>query len=266
MSFSGTTSGGHRFKDIIENRSNTAFTVIKKFGRGSIGTTPAIISTTGTYPTPQAASGTKLRIKAGGDANDTAAGSGARSVRIEGISATDGSYVYEELATAGASASALSTNTYMRLFRAYVYEAGSYAQLATPSQAADITIEDAAGSTDWCTIDDTTISTAQSEIGCFTVPLGYEAYVSQVGFTSNANKVVNIMQTQRQSILDSAAPYQARRAFNRLVSNQNQLLISDPMYYGPFPELTDLECIGWVDATTAVLSIYFTVLLVVPGG
>ena len=93
---------------------------IKKFGRNAaVGTSFVPIAMGGVYQTPQGSAATALRIKSGGDANDTAAGSGARSVTLEGLD-ENFELATEALATAGASASSATSTTFTRLFRAYV--------------------------------------------------------------------------------------------------------------------------------------------------
>ena len=60
-----------------------------QFGRNvACGTSYTPVSDIGVYRTPQVGSATALRIKAGGNAADTAAGAGARSVRLTGIDAS----------------------------------------------------------------------------------------------------------------------------------------------------------------------------------
>ena len=56
--------------------------VVHKFGRNAAVTTMAPIAFGGVYQTPQPASATTLRVKAG-NTNDTAAGSGAREITIQ---------------------------------------------------------------------------------------------------------------------------------------------------------------------------------------
>ncbi len=63
--------------------------VVHKFGRGVVGTSFVPIAFGNIYRTPQPANATALRVKAG-DANDTAAGTGAREVMVQGLSATGG--------------------------------------------------------------------------------------------------------------------------------------------------------------------------------
>lgn len=79
------------------------------YGRNSnVGGTLEPISVGGIYRTPQVGSETALRIKAGGNANDAAAGLGARLVRIEGVNAL-GEYISEDVATNGTGTADLVT-------------------------------------------------------------------------------------------------------------------------------------------------------------
>ena len=56
----------------------SGISVVKKFGRNpAVGTSFVPVTQGSVYQTPQSGSATTLRIKAGGSANDTAAGSGA---------------------------------------------------------------------------------------------------------------------------------------------------------------------------------------------
>jgi hypothetical protein len=77
----------------------------------------------GTYPLLQTA--TTVRIQAGGDVNDTAAGTGAREITVEGLD-ENWNEVTETIATAGASASASTTTTFIRVNRAYVSDCGTF--------------------------------------------------------------------------------------------------------------------------------------------
>ena len=119
--------------------------VVRKFGRNlALGTTFAPLAIGGIYHTPQVSGATKLRVKAG-DTNDSSSGSGAQSIMIEGLNEA-GVLTSEILSTNGASAGADSVNDYLRLFRFYVASSGTYASTTASSHAADITIENPAGS------------------------------------------------------------------------------------------------------------------------
>jgi hypothetical protein len=66
-----------------------------------------------------------LRVKAGGNVNDTAAGTGARTIRVTGISDTY-TEVTEDITLAGASASASTTALFRAVNRVEVITTGTY--------------------------------------------------------------------------------------------------------------------------------------------
>lgn len=65
-----------------------------------------------------------VRIRAGGNANDTFAGTGAQRIRITGLNAK-GQFVSENLITAGAAASSLTSNAYQRINSIQVIQTGT---------------------------------------------------------------------------------------------------------------------------------------------
>ncbi|MCK5607361.1 hypothetical protein KAR91_36090 [Candidatus Pacearchaeota archaeon] len=239
--------------------------VVHKFGRNAaIPTTFEPVSIGGLYPTPQVSGATALRIKAGGNANDTVAGSGARKVTLQGLDET-GALITEEVSLAGASASAATTATFLRLFRFFVSESGAYGTFNPigVSQAAAITIENAAGTEDWGIVDfETAWGRGQSEVGLYTVPLGKVAFVSTMDTSVDVTKVVDIVAFSRRGILDTVAPYQAIRTFAELsgVSGEESAAPSTP--YGPFPALTDIGMVAKVTSGTAEMDVHLEILLI----
>lgn len=180
-----------RMKQVFNDRK--ARTYLNKFGRNSaVGTTFVPLSNGGLWPMPTAANATKLRIKAG-NANDTAGGSGARAVIIQGRDAT-GSLTTETLTTAGTSAGPLSENSYMRVHRAWISESGTYATTGpdTGSQAADVVIENAAGTEDWVNIEGGSYKAGQSEIGGYTIPKGFDGFIYSIHIVADTNKSADI--------------------------------------------------------------------------
>lgn len=235
--------------------------MVHKFGHNeAVGTTLAPITSLGTYPTPQVASATTLRVKAGGNANDTAAGTGAREITLQGLDET-GALVEESIATAGASASTATTTTFVRLFRAYVSSSGTYATETTASHAATITIENGAGGTDWATIDLNGFGLSQTTIGAYTVPLGKTAYLLGYKINAESTKVVDGIFFQRQSILDTAAPYEAMRIVFE-ISGLTDYRSHDFTAPIAFPELTDIGFMAKVSTGTADVDVDFEILLV----
>jgi hypothetical protein len=114
-------------------------------------------------------------------ADDTAGGTGVRSIRIFGLDANYNE-VSEDFAMTGQSQS-LTANTYIRVYRAYALTAGS---LGTSSGS--IYIANGAG------LDGSFIPTGsilanlgsnnQTQLALWTVPAGYTFYLSDVTFTA----------------------------------------------------------------------------------
>ena len=67
-------------------------------------------------------------------------------------------------------------------------------------------IENAAGGTDWGTIDSLTSSLAhgQSEISAYSVPLGKKVFVKNVFVWVDAARASDVLFMQRENILDAA--------------------------------------------------------------
>ena len=194
------------------------YDVVHKFGRNSdVGTTFEPVTTTGTYWTPQASAATTVRVKAG-NVNDTADGTGARSVTITGIDAS-GNRITETLATNGTSAGPDSTNSFIRVDRLYVSPMGSgtYATDTAGSHAGDITIEDSAGTVDIATISATDLARGQSQIGVYTIPAGQVGYLKSSFISVDSNKTVDIGLYRRTGVTQTEAPYDAIR----LIMEQN---------------------------------------------
>ena len=242
------------------------WSLVHKFGRHlAVGTSFVPVSVGGIYLTPQPAAATTLRVKAG-NANDTAAGSGAREVTVQGLDET-GALVSEALATAGASASATTSATFIRLFRVFVSSSGTYAAPAAApaagSHAADVVIENGAGGTDWLTIDSTDTPKGQSEVAFYSVPLGFNAYVASLLIaieTAASAKPTEIVLVRREAILDAAAPYAPWRAlmsFGGLIG-VTTLRPNTPI---KLSELTDIGFLAKAASGTPAVAIDFEIYL-----
>jgi len=242
----------------------SGMSTVKKFGRATVGTTFSPIALGGVYRTPQAASATTLRIKAGGDAADTAAGAGARSVTLQGLD-ENFDLVSETINTNGASASSATTATFTRLFRAYVETSGTYASATAGSHVAAITIENGAGGTDWATIGATNFPKSQSEIGAYSVPAGYTAYVFKGEVVVDSGKTADLLFFHRAGIDDTAAPYSAMRAKSSLIGIPGGVALEQTgsqVPFGPFVGPCDIGYMGRVTTTTGQISVEFEIFLV----
>jgi len=244
----------------LQRGNISGFSSVHKFGRNpAVGVTYAPVSIGAVYQTPQAAAATKLRVKAG-DANDTAAGSGAREITVIGLDET-GTEVTETLATAGASASSATTATFMRLYRAYVSASGTYATSTTSSHAANIVIENNAGGTDWLTIDVTSYSKAQSEVAAYSIPLGKTGYIKTIHISVDSKKVADVTMFFRENILEAAAPYSAMRIQSQMVGVVGEVTRHPETPFGPYAALTDIGFMAKA-AAVAEIDINFEIILV----
>lgn len=237
--------------------------VVHKFGGyDAVGTVDTPICGLGIYRTPQVAGATALRVKAG-NAADTAAGVGAREITLEGLDAT-GAFQITTLATAGASASANTSVNFLRLVRAYVSASGVYADpniTAVPSQAATIVIENAAGTEDWANlILDAAVGHCQTQIACYTVPLGKRAFVQSLTFQVDTTRSADVVFQFRENILQTAAPYSAARTIMHIDELQDrwELTHKFPLFLQP---LTDILFLGSVVSGTGDINIAYDIIL-----
>lgn len=120
----------------------------------------------GAYPWPQHAS--PLRIKAGGSVEDDVAGTGARSIRIEGLD-QNLLPVSELLSTSGPDQSALTGHDYLRILRARVECTGTYSKANTDN----IIIEDNQG-TELANIE---AGIGRTQLGFATTPATHKAFL-----------------------------------------------------------------------------------------
>ena len=208
----------------------------------------------GIYQMPTYDLAVPVRIAAGGDAADDAAGTGARAVTICGRDAT-GLLVTETLVTAGVSASAYSTTSFARICKSWVSASGSYFATGTNSHAATITIEDSAANV-WATIEtETGLGRGESECACYTVGLDQQAFITGISLSSDANKVTDINLAIRENADGIIAPFTSFRTFKEWRDIQGGRDEQPLLPWGPFPAHTDIICSARVAATTAIVEV-----------
>ena len=180
------------------------YSPVLKFGRNATvpNGTWAFINQLGFTAWPLTAA-TKVRIKSGGNAADTYNGAGARSVFVNGIDSL-GNEVTEEIATAGASASALTTALFWTIHRAYIGNVGARGVANT----AAIVIENGTGGTNLISI---TADEGQSQFGGYTIPAGYKGILNSIVITVDGLKPADVRCFVRGNITTSAAPYPPKR-------------------------------------------------------
>jgi hypothetical protein len=144
-----------------------------------------------------------VRVKAGGNVNDTATGSGARAITVEGITLNAGVLAMEQetIALAGASASAYTTKTFIRVFRAWVSDinTGTY-----DANAGDIVIEQNIATVGWRDIIKIGAGEGQTLYAGFAIPTGFTGYLLSAHITVDSGKNVNIRCFTRDNLAMAA--------------------------------------------------------------
>lgn len=208
----------------------------------AIGTSFTPITVDGALQMPLLGGEQPLRIRAGGNAADGAGGAGARRIALSGINANGDRFI-STIATAGISASALTAASFFRLNEIFVIESGNYPADATApaGNAGKIIIEDAGGN-QWGAIDaDGGVGRARSQKGLYHVPAGYNLYIDDLGFSTDASASrVDLIGMARVNNRTAAAPYTPFVTFfeKRDFANANEYRLLKPL--GPFPGNTDV--------------------------
>jgi len=231
--------------------------LVHKFGRNANvpnGTFEGVTQLSESFNFLTAAS--TVRIKAGGDAADTAAGAGAQSITIEGLDNT-GAFATETIATAGVSASSVTSTSFWRVFRAYVGDGGCGTYGA--ANTANIVIENGTGGTNLIMI---AIEEGQSQYGAYAIPLGKTGYLLSVKVQADGSKAADFKLCTRNNLTDFTTPFSP----NRIKFYWDGVLGSDTL--NPNSPLLSMSALTdiWVEAAgggaQTEVSIDFEILLV----
>lgn len=187
--------------------------------------------------------------------NDTAAGTGAREIYVEGL---DGNFnvVSATITMNGTSASTATTQTFIRVYRAYVTEVGAYGN----RNAGTITIRvSGAGSTQAEIPLIGALGSSQTLMSQYTIPAGYTGYIVGMHLAVSAGKTVNINLEFRLNA-NNTTTYSPWRVALHLHDAGGDASLIPPI---PFviPEYTDIRARGIVDATDAELSFDYQIVL-----
>jgi len=232
-------------------RGLTNARAVRQFGRNTaVSSTFTPIARSGFYRTPQVGSEVNLRVKSGGNANDTAAGTGARQITLVGLDA-EGNPVTDTIPTNGTSAGTASTKQFLRLTDAYVSQSGTYASQTALSHAGTITIESTGGDV-WAVIPDTDIPRGDSEIGAYSVPRNRSLFITNIRLQSDDSNKVNLVMFRRTGILQTAPPYDGMRLINEFPSliGEFEFTFDPPIL---IPQLSDVGFLA--KSTTGTISI-----------
>lgn len=231
-----------------------------QFGRNTAcGTSYTPVTDNGVYRTPQVAGATQLRIKAGGNAADTSDGAGARSVMLHGLNAS-GDEVREVVTTAGASASAATANSFIRLYHAEVAGSGTYGTQSAGSHVGDITIENAAGTEDWAQIQTNGFASSATAIGSLSIPRNHAGLVTSMQINVDEAKTTDIIILKREGVTEASAPYKPIMKLQEFlgVSSSISVQFETPI---KFTELTDVGVLAKVSNGTGAVSVDMEVIM-----
>ena len=218
----------------------TGASIVHKFGRNPDvpnGTWEGVLQAAAQFPWLTAASA--VRVKSGGNVADdgTASpqGAGALTVTIQGVDAT-GAEITETVTTAGAAASAPTTQTFLRVYRAWVASAGAY----TGSNTAAVIIETTGGTA----LIQITAGEGQTQFCGYTIPLGKTGYLASAMVQADAAKAADFRLFTRADCTTVTAPFSAKRLkyFWDGVLGQVEVRPFTPML--TLPALTDI----WIEA------------------
>jgi len=236
--------------------------IVDKWGRNDTVATalePIVSSTlAGAFWTPTTA--LAVRVRAGGDANDTAAGTGARTISVEGL---DENYdlATEEITLAGASASAATTTLWTRIHRAFVTTTGTY----TSANAAEIIVE-ATDGTAAITIDAHEANVGQSLHCHYAAPRNTRVFLTHLYYNADTTKTNDVHLIVNDDISNVVAPFGSTRTLlefegvNEAVVfvPQSPILLNKPGVSTP----TDVWISGAVSSATSVVSARMQLLLI----
>lgn len=225
-----------------------------KFGfNAAVGTgAEGVHSLGGPILFPQSAQ--TVRIKAGGDAADTADGLGARSVTVVGIDDSL-NLVEEVLVTAGASASTATAALFWRVFRAFVTDVGAYGVGNTGA----IVVENT-GSTQ--ALIGIPAGDGQSQTSLVSTPLKRPIVITGLTLEVESGKVVEFKLLTRGAFNDVTTPFAptlVRLSPIKASAGVWPIPFDAPMFV---PELSDVWLEVSVPVTTAeagTLMSYYTV-------
>ena len=248
------------FYNLVMAGKIPGYSIIQKFGSNpAVGTALVPVCSGGTYQMETTAKVIEINSS---DANDTALGTGAQSVIAEGL---DGNFEYQisERALNGIAVVNFP-DTFTRIFRMRVGDAGAYATQALSSNLGNLIATTSGGVPEWARIGlKGTYGLGQSQIGWYTIPKGFTGFLWSKFVTPNVTaQDMEVLFFRRDNCNVIAAPFSPMR----LVEIEEG--IQDPYnHITNFPkevflEYTDVGFMAKVSASTASISVAFEILLI----
>lgn len=227
---------------------------VYKFGRDpAVSDTEKLVAALpGAYPGFLTAAAA-VRVKAGGDAADDAAGLGAQSVVVVGLD-ENWERAEETLVTAGASASSPTTTTFIRVFRAYVLDVGTYGAANTGNIELETTGADSVALI--------AAGLGQTQLAFYSVPANCKAYIAEWRALTEGTKAVTFTMYQRQGADVVADPFRSPRIVHTFPLAANQSFRAWPAGFKEFPAMTDIYVTAYVATGNSAAVTSFDLLVV----
>jgi hypothetical protein len=255
MSYFGSTEWYQR----VSNGEVPGYSLVHKFGAGELGTTVAPVTLTGSYFTPTTAQALEFISSS---AEDTSLGDGAREVTVIGLD-LNWLEVEQTVITNGTTPVQLTTDL-TRLYRWYVSSSGTYSSAeGGSSHSGDLTIRASGGGDDWTLIENTPLSTGQSQIGVYTIPKFKKAYGLSKSIFVDTTKVADIYVFYRDNCDDITSPFSGtRRIVEREVGVTGGFQREYVAPLGPFTGPCDIGFMAKVSQGSGFMSCEFDLLLI----
>lgn len=234
--------------------------IVNKFGRNpEVGTTITHISISGEYQTPKSPQSLEILSNS---ALDTIGGIGGQKIIILGL---DGDFneINETVDLNGTTPTSL-TKQFMRVFRMYVVQSGSYVTTGTPSHYGVLTLRNVGAGVTWTQIETVNgFGIGQSQIGTYTVPAGKTAFLISKSFSVETNKPASVYFFMRQNSDDVVAPYTGiMRLFEQNDGIEAPFNIQPPAPMNKIEEKSEVGFFAIVPVTSASVSAEFQLLIV----
>jgi len=195
----------------LAEESNNGFNYVNKFGRVINYSTTIVDVNDIATPAVYAWLTTAVSLEAiSSSANDTAAGTGARTVVVQGLDANF-EEIEETITMAGLSASTATTAKFIRVHRAYVATSGTYGTTTAGSHIGNITIRVESAGAVQIYLPASPAPVGQSNVARYTIPAGKTGYLIHATFQASGNKPSDFYLWRRNGSDTVSAPYTPKR-------------------------------------------------------
>jgi hypothetical protein len=247
-------TGGSTVDDIpfylaVQQGKVPGYSMVNKFGYNSSigsGAFETIWETGDDYPWQSSAVTVDV---VSDDTNDDVAGTGARTLRIQGL---DGSYNFaEETVDMDGTTTVTTTQTFLRVFRMSVETAGT-----SGNNIGNISVTYTGGSDVAATI---TAGNGQTLMTLYTIPAGYTGYLLSMNISSGKDQEMEFKFIQRDNSVANAA-FQTKQ-FLDVRGGQTTVIFNA---VNVIPQKSDIYVSGKASSTSSA-SASFDLLLVQDG-